>query len=48
MAKYFPGLTLKQVKGLPDDVAVFVTAGYEAVPLDGNGSADAECPVPNA
>jgi LCP family protein required for cell wall assembly len=47
VAKYFPELALKRVKRLPDDVAVFVTAGYETTPLDTSGSADADCPSIN-
>jgi hypothetical protein len=27
--QYFPGLKLKEVKGLPDDVAMFITATYQ-------------------
>ena len=43
--KYFPTLELKQVKGLPDDVVVFVDASYEAEPVAGGG-APPECPAP--
>jgi LCP family protein required for cell wall assembly len=42
--KYFPNLELKQVKGLPDGVAVFIDASYEPAPV-GDG-ASAECPSP--
>ena len=43
--KYFPTLELRQVKGLPDDVVVFVDASYEAAPV-GGGGAPPECPAP--
>ncbi len=43
--KYFPNLELRQVKGLPDDVAVFIDASYEPAPV-GGGGAPAECPSP--
>jgi LCP family protein required for cell wall assembly len=45
--KYFPNLELRQVKGLPDDVAVFIDSGYEPAPV-GGGGAPAECPSPEA
>jgi hypothetical protein len=48
VAKYFPNLELKQVKGLPDDVVVFVTADYEPAPLDTGAPADVGCPEPDA
>ena len=44
--KYFPTLELKQVKGLPDDVVVFVDGSYEAAPVGGGGGAPPECPAP--
>ncbi|MGZ8629477.1 MAG: LCP family protein [Actinomycetota bacterium] len=44
--KYFPTLELKQIDGLPDDVVVFVDAGYETAPVGGGGVAPAECPSP--
>jgi LCP family protein required for cell wall assembly len=43
--KYFPNLELRQVKGLPDGVAVFIDASYEPAPV-GGGGAPAECPSP--
>ena len=45
--KYFPNLELRQVKGLPDPVAVFIDASYEPAPV-GGGGAPAECPAPEA
>jgi LCP family protein required for cell wall assembly len=45
--KYFPNLELRQVKGLPDGVAVFIDASYEPAPVGGAG-APAECPSPEA
>jgi LCP family protein required for cell wall assembly len=42
--KYFPNLELRQVKGLPDGVAVFIDASYEPAPV--GGGAPAECPSP--
>ena len=42
--KYFPNLELRQVKGLPDGVAVFIDAAYEPAPV--GGGAPAECPSP--
>jgi LCP family protein required for cell wall assembly len=45
VAKYFPSLELRQVAGLPDDVVVFVDAGYEPAPV-GSGAQPAECPSP--
>jgi LCP family protein required for cell wall assembly len=47
VAKYFPGLELKQVEGLPDDVVVFVDATYKAVPVGGGSTVDTTCPEPN-
>jgi hypothetical protein len=44
--KYFPNLEMQQVKGLPDDVVVFVDATYEPAPVGGDGSAPPECPSP--
>ena len=44
--KYFPNLELRQVKGLPDGVAVFIDASYEPAPV-GGGGAPAECPSPD-
>ncbi|MEX1262403.1 MAG: LCP family protein [Actinomycetota bacterium] len=41
--KYFPTLELQQVKGLPDDVAIFVDGSYEAAEV-GVGGPPAECP----
>ena len=46
--KYFPTLEMKQVKGLPDDVVVFVDATYEPAPVGGDGAAPPECPSPEA
>jgi anionic cell wall polymer biosynthesis LytR-Cps2A-Psr (LCP) family protein len=43
--KYFPGLEMRQVKGLPDDVVVYVDASYEPTPV-GGGGAQPECPAP--
>ena len=43
--KYFPTLELKQVKGLPDGVAVFVDGSYEAAEVGVDGP-PAECPIP--
>jgi hypothetical protein len=43
--KYFPTLEMKQVKGLPDDVVVYVDATYEPAPVGGDG-APPECPSP--
>jgi LCP family protein required for cell wall assembly len=45
--KYFPTLEVKQVKGLPDDVAVFVTSKYEPAPVGGGADAATSCPDPN-
>ena len=45
--KYFPTLEVKEVKGLPDDVAVFVTSTYEPAPV-GSGRLPADCVDPNA
>ncbi len=45
--KYFPTLETKEVKGLPDDVAVFVTASYQPAPIGGASSGEAACPDPN-
>jgi LCP family protein required for cell wall assembly len=45
--KYFPTLELKEVKGLPDDVAVFVTSTYKPAPV-GGGGAPSDCVDPNA
>lgn len=41
--KYFPTLEMKQVKGLPDGVAVFVDGSYEAAEVGEEGP-PAECP----
>jgi len=41
--KYFPTLELKQVKGLPDEVAVFVTSKYEPAPIGDGSTADTTC-----
>ncbi len=46
--KYFPGLELKQVEGLPDDVAVVIAAGYEPAPVSGGGAPAPSCVDPNA
>lgn len=46
--KYFPGLELKQVAGLPDDVAVVIAAGYEPAPVSGGGEVAPACVDPNA
>jgi LCP family protein required for cell wall assembly len=48
VAKYFPNLQLKQVKGLPDDVAVVIGPTYKPVPVGGGATADTSCPDPNA
>ena len=45
--KYFPTLEMKQVKGLPDDVAVFVDGSYEAAEVGEEGP-PAECPSAEA
>ena len=45
--KYFPTLETKQVKGLPDDVAVFVTSSYKPAPVGGGGTGETACPDPN-
>lgn len=45
--KYFPTLEVKEVKGLPDDVAVFVTSAYKPAPV-GGGNAPVSCVDPNA
>ena len=47
MKKYFPTLAVKEVKGLPDDVAVFVTSTYEPAPI-GGGAAPSDCVPANA
>jgi LCP family protein required for cell wall assembly len=44
--KYFPTLETKQVKGLPDGVAVFVDSSYEPAPVGGDGGAPPDCPTP--
>jgi len=44
--KYFPTLELQQVRGLPDDVVVYVDASYRAAPVGGAGGAPPECPTP--
>jgi len=44
--KYFPSLETRQVKGLPDGVAVFVDGSYEPVPVGGGGGAPPDCPTP--
>jgi hypothetical protein len=36
--QYLPGLPLKQVKGLPDHVAVFVTSSYTPAQVGAGGS----------
>jgi len=41
--KYFPTLELKQVKGLPDGVVVFVDHTYEAAEVGDDGP-PSECP----
>lgn len=46
VAKYFPNLPLKQVKGLPDDVAVVIGPNYEPAPVGGQSTAEASCPAP--
>jgi LCP family protein required for cell wall assembly len=48
VAKYFPNLQLKQVKGLPDDVAVVIGPNYEPAPVGGGATVDSSCPDPNA
>ena len=45
--KYFPTLEVKEVKGLPDDVAVFVTSAYKPAPVGGGGG-PTDCVDPNA
>jgi len=45
--KYFPTLEVKEVKGLPDDVAVFVTSAYEPAPVGGS-VAPSDCVPANA
>ncbi|MGZ5128832.1 MAG: LCP family protein [Actinomycetota bacterium] len=45
--KYFPTLEVKEVKGLPDHVAVFVTSTYEPAPI-GAGAAPSDCVPANA
>ncbi|HEY6566895.1 MAG TPA: LCP family protein [Actinomycetota bacterium] len=47
VAKYFPSLKTKQVKGLPDDVAVFITSDYEPVPVGSGTSGETGCPDPD-
>jgi LCP family protein required for cell wall assembly len=44
--KYFPSLETRQVKGLPDGVAVFVDGSYEPAPVGGDGGAPPDCPTP--
>ncbi|MDH4111345.1 MAG: LCP family protein [Actinomycetota bacterium] len=44
--KYFPTLELKQVKGLPDGVAVFIDGAYEPAQVGGETGAPPECPTP--
>ena len=46
--RYFPTLELRKVKGLPDDVVVFVDASYEPALAGGGGDAPPECPSPAA
>jgi hypothetical protein len=46
VAKYFPNLELKQVKGLPDDVVVYVDRSYAPAPVGGGGGAPPVCPSP--
>jgi LCP family protein required for cell wall assembly len=43
--KYFPALELKQVKGLPDRVVVFVDGSYDPVAV-GEAETPAACPAP--
>ena len=43
--KYFPTLELRRVKGLPDDVVVFVDGSYRPAEVGADGPAP-ECPVP--
>ena len=45
--KYFPTLEVKEVKGLPDHVAVFVTSTYEPAPVGGD-AAPSDCVPANA
>jgi LCP family protein required for cell wall assembly len=45
--KYFPTLEVKEIKGLPDHVAVFVTSSYKPAPV-GGGSTPVSCVDPNA
>ena len=45
--KIFPTLEVKEVKGLPDDVAIFVTSTYRPAPI-GSGAAPSDCVDPNA
>jgi LCP family protein required for cell wall assembly len=45
--KYFPTLEVKEVNGLPDAVAVFVTSAYKPAPV-GGGSTPVSCVDPNA
>jgi LCP family protein required for cell wall assembly len=47
VAKYFPNLQIKEVKGLPDDVAVFITSGYKPVPVGSGSAGETGCPDPN-
>ncbi len=46
--QYFPGLQLKEVKGLPDHVAVYVTSSYTPaeVGTGGSGAAPSGCLSP--
>ena len=46
VAKYFPNLQVKAVKGLPDEVVVFVTSGYEPAPVGAGSSGETGCPDP--
>jgi LCP family protein required for cell wall assembly len=47
VAKYFPNLQTKQIAGLPDDIAVFITSGYKPVAVGSGTSVDTGCPDPN-
>jgi LCP family protein required for cell wall assembly len=46
--QYLPGLEMKEVKGLPDDVAVFVTSSYKPaqVGIGNNGGTTSKCVGP--
>jgi LCP family protein required for cell wall assembly len=45
--KYFPSMELKEVEGLPDPVAIFVTPSFEPAPIGGGSAATTDCPDPN-